>query len=287
MSRPLILNAVAVCLLLSGCVSQIYFQSPMHGHSSSYKARPMQIDSLTTANYLSGHVSFAGNNDRFHDVVLSGTASMHRTHTFKLLQAYYGLNLTAGNYRINPGSFDEYQQNPEKGYTDTYKSRPPFSPGNRFFGAGGATAGFNLQIPINNTHEKAEWRAIGAEFNYHREFGDYYPFRKQLSDTVGSFVERRDYHFTWSIFSEMLVRGRNKHIYGMKIAYVRNGLPIRTDLKKPQDIDYYLVQNDYLRAGYMSTTFHITQGKRTYSGQLNLGTKLILLQAGLNYRLGK
>jgi hypothetical protein len=286
MPRRLMLYAAIACMLLPGCVSRIFLQSPMHGHSSSYKARPMLTDSLPSATYFSGHVSFGGVNSGHQDVILSGTASIHRAHTFKIWQAYYGANIIAGNYRINP-SYDEYQQNPQKGYTSSYDSKHSYSSGNRFFGAAGATGGFNLLIPINNKYEQGEWRAIGAEFNYHREFGDYYPFRKQLSDTVASFVERRDYHFTWSIFSEILVRSRKKHIFGMKIAYVRNGLPIRTDLKKPQDIDYYLVQNDYLRAGYMSTTLHLTRGKRTYSGQLNLGTKLILLQAGLNYRLGK
>ncbi|MGN6420614.1 MAG: hypothetical protein ACTHMC_24095 [Pseudobacter sp.] len=46
----------------------------------------MVIHSLASATYFSGHFSIAGTNDRTHDVVMSGTASVHRAHTFGIFQ---------------------------------------------------------------------------------------------------------------------------------------------------------------------------------------------------------
>lgn len=249
-------------IFFTGCITQSYLQSPMHGNTSTYKAIPLHNDSVKSALYAGGHFLAGGTNQHLRDSYLGVTGTLHQAHNIGYFQAYYGINATAGRYQVK-STFDELRT----------RESIQLTTGERFFGSAGANGGINVVLPFDD----GEWRVFGSEFSYTREFGDYYSFRKGLPDSAVSYVERRYNYFTLGFNTEIAGKLRNNDILTYKIAYI-------TSLHR---MKHELVANEHIHPGYLSNTISYTARKITANVQVNMGTRLFGLQLGVNCRLSR
>jgi hypothetical protein len=251
-----------VCILLTGCASESYFQSPVHGNNAPYKTIPLQSDSIRSATYIGGNIFPGFANHRLRDTYFGGNGSLFRSHNFGNFQGYYGVNAMVGEYRV------KYTTDLE----GDLQTSPYFKQGDHFFGAIGGSGGINVVTPFRN----GEWRALGAEFSFQQEFGDYYKFRNKLPDSAIRYIDKRDHYFTWGLSTEILGKLGNNWQLGYKVAYIMNLHTLRS----------YQTGNR-LHPAYLSQTIHLSKNKTTGYAQLNAGTRVLGIQFGLNYRLSR
>lgn len=253
-------------LLLSGCTQNAYYQSPFQTNTASYKTMPLYSDSIRSAIYANATFTTGGANYQYRDGINGGIASIYRTHTFRHLQAFYGLTGTLGNYHVKPYVRDAHNKN-----LDTIAINN--NAGDKFFGGWGATGGLNLNLPF----AKNEWR-IGTEFSWQQEFGKLLDFRSHLPDTAANLIGASKNYMTLAFTSDLVFHTPHGAV-GYKIAVVKS-LSLLHGFNRNRE-PYSLA------AGYLSQTFHVTVNKVTGFSQLNMGTYSISFQLGLNYRLHK
>lgn len=251
-----------LCLFLTGCASESYFQSPMHSNTAPYKTIPLHSDSVRAATYISGTFFQGNTNHRLRDTYFGGNASVYRSHNFGSFQGHYGLNAAIGQYRVN------YTQNLE----GNYQTSPYFKQGNHFFGAVGGSGGINVVTPFR----KGEWRALGGELSYQQEFGDYYKFRNKLPDTVIRYLDKRNHLFTWGLSTEILGDVGKNWILGYKAAYIMNINHIHSK-----------ASGHTLHPAYFSQNIQVTHQNTTGYVQLNAGTRVLSFHMGVSCRLAR
>jgi hypothetical protein len=203
-----------------------------------------------------------GTNQDLRDSYLGVTGSLHQAHNFGNFQAYYGLNATAGRYQVK-STFEGNRR----------AESIQFHTGERFFGSAGASGGINVVAPFDD----GEWRVLGTQLSYTREFGDYYSFRKGIPDSAVTYVDRNYNFFTLGFNTEIAGQLRNRDVLTYKLAYIMKLGSLKNEL----------IAGEHLHPGYLSNTISYTAKKMTASIQLNTGTKLFGFQLGVNYRLSR
>lgn len=253
-------------LIFCSCNPRAYYLSPFNINCNTYYARPMLADSVKSAIYGSVLLTNGTANDNAGDAVYNGQLSLHRSHTAKHIQVYYGANLALGAYKTGTYS---YNGNIAFLNQDEINGKS----GSKFFGGGWLNGGVNLVIPI----KQHEFRVLGIESSLGKEWGSYYDFRKGLSDSAASSVFRDDRFGSVGLSTEMVFRAR-KAAVGMKFAY---GESFYRNLDKGRSVS----KPFYLERGYYSTTFSLTKQYWTISAQLNAGVYASSAQLGFSYRL--
>lgn len=255
---------------LIGCKEYAYYQSPFQGVTSSYRAMPAAGDSVHAATYISGHFFTGGANDRLRDEYNGFTASVHRGTRFGHFRSFYGASLVLGNYSVDPvGTGNPRIETSYPDY-DLLNSRA----GSKFFGGVGAGGGLYLTEPFRNG---GEWRVLGVEMNYLREFGAYYKFRSNLPDSAANIIERSANYMSIGFHSDFEFRIRRGYT-GLKLGAVFS----LHSLSDRSSIGYA----DRVLPGYFSFTYHATWQRTTGFLQFNAGTHSANLMMGINCRLG-
>jgi len=189
---------------------------------------------------------------------------LHRSNTFGNFHLYYGGNVSGGIYNVSSSNFDELTMNgaPINQYS-----------GSKFFGGYGFNGGFNVLVPLSNG---GEWRVIGMEGSAQNEFGEYLNFRKSISDSIASIVNKNSWTGTVGVTSEIIAKRRSGAAFGYKLGI---GVGLNTIR------NYY---SHYTESPvYVSNTLHFTKDNITAFWQINLGSYAGSFQMGINYRLGK
>jgi hypothetical protein len=260
-----LLPIIFCIFLLSGCYRSAYYFSPHNANSNGYKDIPLQSDSLKAASYLGANARFGGANFAWRDGVYSFTASFHRSHNWKGLQAFYGANFSAGGYYVHA-----YHHAVSDAYIDTtYINKHA---GGKFFGSAGLQGGINYVIPIDN--KGSEWRVIGIETALQKEIGDYLSFRKQLPDSAARIITRTSLFTNIGLTTEILKRKR-RYSLGMRFA---------AGIALPNYRNSHTGNNSLPL--YFSPAFHFTRHHITSFFQLNITHAYASsLQFGAQYRL--
>ncbi len=260
-------------LILSGssCITpRSYFMSPMDINSNPYHTLPMALDSRKSATYANLALHAGGSNENLRDVVLGGRLSIHRGYQFGNMQAYYGGGLSVGNYHVQDTYlFRNYLYG---GMNDTTYH---LLSSNKFFGTYGFNGGMNFVIPFGNG--RGEWRVIGFESSFQKEFGDYLPYRKHLPDSAANVLESYDHVFTIGGTTEIVAKTSKGIEIGYKLSLGSVFAPS----------GYYLRDQSDPHPYYFSHTVHITQKKVTGFMQFNFGLHAASFQFGVNYNLSK
>lgn len=268
----------ALIITFTGCRQYAYYQSPLHSNTSSYKAIPLKSDSTAAATYASLNFMVGGANHKWHDNTWSFTGSLHRSHNFGIFQAYYGANAALGVYRVRsflpadtPNAFNPSRRSRYAFDDSTINSRS----GDKFFGAWGLVGSINIVVPLGSS---SEWRALGTELSWNREFGQYLDFRKHLSADAANIVSRKNNYFTMSLFTEVVARFDNGNALGYKMAWVVSPQTLKDETGYLEDI----------KPAYLSQTIHLRiQQRTTLYGQLNIGSYAANMQTGVSLRFGK
>jgi hypothetical protein len=239
-------------------------------NANTYHTLPMVQDSQKAATYARLAFNAGSSNQEWRDQVLGGGLTVYRAYHFGHFQAYYGGDLSLGNYQVHNsyllgnGVFNG-------GNDTTYH----LVSSNRFYGFYGLGGGVNLVIPFRSG--RGEWRAIGLETAYHREFGDYLSFRKQLPESSVDILETYTEAFRLGATTEIVTRSGRGTEFGYKFTL---GTILNTN-------GFYRSDRYESRPYYVSNAFHITKQKVTGFMQFNIGLHSGSFQFGVNYNLSK
>jgi len=247
-----------------------YFMSPMDINTNTYHTVPMVTDSQKKATYASLTFNTGSSNQHIQDPVLGGRLDMHRAYQFDRFQAYFGCGLSLGNYHVEEAyhfSNDYYNRANDTVYH--------YQEADRFYGIYGLNGGVNVVIPFGNG--KGEWRAIGLETSFQKEFGDFIHYRKGIPDSAFDILATYDQAFTLGGMTEIVGRTRYGTEFGYKIA-------VGTIIFSKGD---YRGRENYDRPFYFYNTLHVTKKKVTGFLQLNAGVHAVSFQFGVNYNLSK
>lgn len=260
--------------ILPGCaIHQAFYVSPFNGNSPGYASIPLKADSLKSATYANAAYFAASANDHGRDDVSAFHFEVSRAHNFHFLQAWYGVNLALGTYRVQPWDSSYFSA---RGNSFDAKAIDQHA-GNHFFGGTGARGGINAVVTRGNQ----EWRVLGLETSFEHEFGDYLNFRKQLPDSAATLLVKSNFFGTIGLYTELLGKTR-KGDFGFRFALgwilgsAYNNLNIYDDSKKR-----------YLRYRYYDFIYHYTYQRYTGYLQIDAATKTTGLHLGFNYRLGR
>ncbi len=265
----------ALLLIISAgsCITpRAYLMSPMDVNSGPYRSLPTTADSNKSATYASIALNVGGSNQELKDGVVGGRADIQRGYQFGNFQAYFGGGLSLGNYSVS----DAYHYG--NTYYSNYGSNDTtyhYVASNKFYGTYGLYGGINLGIPFGNG--RGEWRVIGFETSFNKEYGNYLQFRKSLPDSSADIVATYDHMFTLGGTSEIV--GISSH--GTEIGYK---WALGTVLF-PRG--YYHGYEANSRPNYFSQSLHVTKKKVTGFMQVNIGTHAASFQFGVNYNLSK
>jgi hypothetical protein len=281
-----VLSCLVAALLLSGCITarhqQAFYVSPFNGNSGDYHSLPLRTDTARTAFYarVAGFGGWA--NDLQTDQFSGGDISLYAAQHQGMWQWYYGLDATFGSYvlgnwharyapNILPVNYDIPFPPPA-----TAKELNALS-GPRSFGGAGFSGGFNGVIRMG----QGEWRFLGVETALHQEFGDYLHFRRQLPDSLATYIVRGSFLATVGLTTEWIFRTRQGDL-GLRLA----GGGYLGSAYHPAGV-YDSVSQQYLHYGYLNFAFHYTFGQYTGYAMGETGTKSGSLRLGLIYRLNR
>jgi large exoprotein involved in heme utilization and adhesion len=227
----------------------------------------MYMDSqktITTAGIAFQH---GASNEDLRDQLLGGTASIMQSHHFGHFQGYYGAVFGAGNY--SDQGADLYSHSGTNFDTAIYTINPQ----NRFYGYYGFNGGVNVVVPF--PEGRGEWRAIGVDLGYRREFGQYRDFRRQLDPNYVDLSAAYNQFFSVGASTEIVIRGRG----GAQFSYrwAAGGMIFNHNLYKGSSTGS--------RPYYLSQTLALTRNRVTGYIQLTAGTHAFLFQTGVNVSL--
>jgi hypothetical protein len=244
--------------------------SPMDINTNPYQSIPTTADSQKAATYVSLAFNGGGSNQSLKDGVIGVRAALSRSYRFGHFQAYYGGGISLGNYGLEDAyHYSNSYYSPNNDTTFHYKGA------NYFFGMYGLSGGINLVIPFANG--RGEWRAVGFETSYHKEFGDYVHYRKQLPDSVTDILASYAQIFKFGVSTEMVGISRHGTEIGYKVALGTVQMPGGS---------YEGISSDF-RPYYMSHSLHVTKQQVTGFIQFNIGAHAASFQFGVNYNLSK
>jgi hypothetical protein len=244
------------------------YLSPTNSLVNTYHTIPYRSDSLKSAIYASLLFSAGSANDSGYDRIMAGQVSIYRSHNLGICQAYYGANLTLGNYSLAEFYNSHYYYGGSP--IDTFYHIPA----NKYsFGSYGLSAGFNGVA----TKGRGEWRYLGVEGTIQKEFGSYYGFRKSLPDSAANIIFRNNVTGMIGLYTDALWSYRDGTQFGIKFSVYRL-LNAESEYSTQYAYDIFPVL-------FFSLTLHGTGKRFTGFIQFNAGTKASSFQLGTSYRL--
>ncbi|MFM9909424.1 MAG: hypothetical protein ACKVOW_08750 [Chitinophagaceae bacterium] len=273
MQKLLVLLAIFIAIISGGCTQYAYYQSPNHTQTNTYKAMPLHSEHKKSALYGGVSIAAGGANEDWKDGLFAFSGEIHQAHKFGVFQAFYGANVTLGNYQVNSYGqqydgylFGSYNRN----LNDTLLNKLT---GNKFFGTWGLSGGINVVQPFA---KGGEWRIIGLEYSWQQEWGDYLSFRKQLPITAANLIDYKRNYSTLSITTDIIGKIDNSYL-GYKIAMAIT----------PYKLTYYNIasESSQVQPANFSQTLHFTTKRITGFVQANIGYYAGNFQLGMNYRL--
>lgn len=263
------ITLACMCLLLTGCYvnRKFYYESPLTANTSYYYTRPKLYDSVTSAYYANVSIYSGFANDYKSDMVNYSSYLLYKAGNIKSFQYYYGLNFLFGDYQHSSFDSSYFVNNVNPFNGDDRK--------NKFY-AFGLHGGISYTVSTPRT----EWRAIGLDYSFTREYGNYLKFRNSLKDDITDGNIKDNYLHTLGINTEVIAK-RTKSDFGFKtgFGYILNDAylhPVYTNPDAPKEAYYYFLMNVHYTRKRSTIYFQGTTGK--FSNGITFGA---------TYRLSK
>lgn len=192
-----------VCLLfLASCSSNIYSPA-LFKHNIAYQPKPMTFDQKKNATYLSGSLGLHQMVNL--DNVEFGEISISRGHTFQKGNLSIGAFGFAGRVNSNYNAIDSM---------NIYRFK------NLSFEGFGLRASGNFSTSFGRTN----WRFLGFEAAYSKEFGAYSNFRNTIFNKPGYYTTLSSSVFTAGLTTEIIWHSKSsvENQYGFRVFIGRN-----------------------------------------------------------------
>jgi hypothetical protein len=242
---------LAMALLLSSC-SRHYYAPALFNNDISYLPKPASFDTAKSAVYISGGAGFGQGADVNHDGIGFGSIEASAAHTFKGANLAYGVFGFAGSI-TNGNSGDDNDNTYYTGKPGNYA----YQGSKGVYGAGARLSG-NLYSKIDNV----DFRFLGFEAVYSKEFGNYARYRKLVSGVDDYYAYTQTRLLTVGLTSEALWHGA----YNKDRQYALRGFLGRTfghyNRKAGPYDDGVTLQSVYLAASFymqIKRFFYITE----------------------------
>jgi hypothetical protein len=181
------LSLVLCKLFLSSC-SSYYYAPALFRSDVAYVPKPASYDSIKTTIYVSGGLGTElGIN--LNDEITYGTIDLSAGHVFKSVNIAYGAFAYGGNIRntnIREDSTDHYPLN-SKGFT---------------------ALGARFSTNLFTAGKRTNFRYLGFEATYSKEFGSYNDFRKAVNGIGNHYAITGTDLLTMGLSSEIIWRNR-------------------------------------------------------------------------------
>jgi hypothetical protein len=269
-----LLVMIIITITASGCVTRSYFLSPQNASSNPYQEVPVISDSIRGANYLGIVLTEGGVNQNFRDNVIAFDGRFHRSNNWGLFGASYGASLFLGNYSVGPYTISQYGNS----HYDSQSFKVAGS--NQFFGTYGFNGSIHIAVPLPDGRG-GEWRILGLETSFQKEFGNYYNFRKNLPDSNADVIFINNFTSTLGFYTDIIALNRKKAKIGYKISY---GFLLNPE----SDYIKYYTTKAINPMTYFSNTLHFSRDRFSGFVQFNLSDRYAFnIQTGMSYQLGK
>lgn len=247
----------------AGCYTpRTYYVSPYNGIHNTYQPIRPVSDSVKAGYYLSGTVMAGNANENERDLVYAFYTGASGSYTFKHLQAFYSLDVSAGQYKV--GAFE--QEVKERNYS---------------MGSTGFEGGLNFVMPFAG----GEWRVVGIETSVRKEFGNYLRFRQQLPNGIATVVVRHGNYSTLGGYTELVVNLAEGNTFGLRLSA---GKVLGNGYQGPfPNAPQGVFQDKNLSYRYLNFVTHFTIKKYTLSFHFNGAAKAAGGGLGVAYRLNK
>ncbi|MFT3701953.1 MAG: hypothetical protein QM802_06275 [Agriterribacter sp.] len=266
------LSFIAIAILswfITGCSS--VFVHPMNTGATAYHASLLKRDTINSRLYASGGIGAQMNNGPFRDGGVYGQGNIYNTHRFGMFNAYYGANISVGNYLVNKSS--TYHNNAATLYSQYG--------GNKYFGSWGGSAGINASVPVRKRGKvKGEWRLIGIHGAFQQDWGSYYRFRQIIQPEWVDYVTKSNSLRVIGLSTELVVYKRKPTYSSIQLQY---NFLLGREYRFPE----YTYTERSQRIGYFSATLYNHSRKNKSFLQLNLGTHdTFSIFWGMNFIIG-
>jgi hypothetical protein len=174
-------------LMLAGCSSAIkvnYYEPAVYKADISYQPKPMSADSFKSATYISGgYNQKQTSSEESADIAHMFQLFLSRAHTFSNLNISYGASGLAGYLKNN-----------------MMEAKDPFYFKRKPFSSLALNGSINTYVNKNNV----DYRLLGAEFSYSREFGAFKDFRNEIYHQPNFYSVTNRELFTAGLSSEII-----------------------------------------------------------------------------------
>ncbi len=263
-----------IAATLQGCLRSSSLLHSFNGITGQYVTQPLKDDSLKTATYAGATFNAGWANEMLTDGLVQMNLTLHQTFSFSKFTGYVGGSFMAGHRNVNrQGSFWNSTAQDE---VDFYNANAG-SMGTMGYGI---DAGIAFVQPLG--FNGSEWRILGIESSYRKDFGGYNRFRKQQvnATSIIRYNDQSDYFSSFGFTTEVIVQSQYKNNrVGYKFAIGRSFKDIYYTGLPPSN------NNAFLRPVYISNTLHVGDKKFTFFLQNNIATYSFIFFAGLQYRL--
>jgi hypothetical protein len=196
--KYIFLSLIAAVLLLSSC-SRYYYAPALFRSDVAYIPKPASYDSAKKTVYISGGIG-ASQGINLVDEISYGTIDLSAGHVFKKTNIAYGAFAYAGkieNTSLNDSPTNIYPLN-SKGFS---------------------AVGGRFSANLYNARKRSNFRYLGFEAIYSKEFGSYLNFRKRVNGTENYYAITGSDLLTMGLTSEIIWRNRRAQYtqYGIRV----------------------------------------------------------------------
>ncbi len=197
LNKKTLFTGMVASSLLSACVSKSYLPA-IYANDVVDMAKPHSTDSCKHAVYVQANGFFAHNPQ----ILLIGSQpynndggflTVYHADTFSYLNIAYGVSGFGGDYN-----------------TTHYKAQP-VSKSYYGFGLNASASLFDVSSP------HVDFRYLGLDMVYSKEFGDYAAFRRQ-GDPSGDTYFQQSTLFSYGVFTEVCIKGKNSVLTDVKFS---------------------------------------------------------------------
>jgi hypothetical protein len=259
---------------LASCTRYAYYQSPLLTHTNTYRALPLLKDSIQSATYANIAYSIGGANHEYRDGFYAFMGDLHQSHSFGRFHVFYGATASLGRYTVDSITQTDNERSSffNRSLNDSLIN---LYGGHKTFRSWGFIGGATYVVP----YDHGEWRALGVEFSWNNELGDYLDFRRKLPDTAANLIDRKQKYLTLTFSTEALRELDDHSILAYKAAlgFKLHNVPGYNKMREPYSYN----------SAYLSQTISFTHHWFTGFGTATIGSSVVSFQLGSSFRLGK